>query len=163
MHKPTKHVLIVAAAGLLAAPVMAQHPRPMADQIHLQAGGTANPPTMDIKNAHNEGSVHKPQDATKYLDFDKQAGGAFTVKFAARSPCVEPSIGSSASRRCTIKPNGTACRATYMDVWDANKKVCVFHYTTGNGDPDIEIDPGYNPPPPPKPDKGKKKAPPPKQ
>src|ERR1039458_7372820 len=154
MSKMTRLVRGLAAAGLLAAPIMAQHPRPQVEHIHLLAGGSANPSTMDIKNA----SAALPRDNTQFIDFDKPAGGSFTVTFLGRSPCVEPAIrgGNGASARCTLKPGPTLCRNTNVP--------CVFAYSLGAGDPDIVIDPGYNPPPPEKtPGKGKRKSAPPKK
>lgn len=161
MSKMTRLVRGLAAAGLLAAPIMAQHPRPQVEHIHLLPAGSANPSTMDIKNA----SAAIPKDRTQFIDFDKPAGGPFTVTFSGRSPCVETAIGSvaGASARCTLKPGPTLCRKVDAN-YDQGKAACVFAYSLGKGDPDIVIDPGYNPPPPPPTTgKGKKKSPTPKK
>jgi hypothetical protein len=156
MQTIKRYTQVVAAVGFLAIPAMAQnvHPRPQYEHIHLLGNGTASPTKLDLRNSQG--------DQTKFIDFDKTNGAAFTVVFPkdahnhVLNPCMESTIGTGpgASRTCTLLTSDILCVAG-QPPHDAGSGLCKFTFSTGAGDPEIDIEPGYGNPPPPPGGKGK--------
>jgi len=105
-------------------PPGASHPRSNPEFIEIVAAGNINPGKLDLKNG----------DTTKVIFFCKDGNKPFTITFPSGSPCVESTINEK-QNMCTLKAK--ACPANHGGT-------CAFSYQTAAGDPDIEIDPGYN-------------------